>query len=69
MNAVALEQRIATALGIVCRVHEIGRMAVVVPQASPAALFESSIRRELLNLAYSHGYTHIAVELDAPLAS
>ncbi|HEX6943737.1 MAG TPA: hypothetical protein VF128_12465 [Gemmatimonadaceae bacterium] len=48
--------------GVDCRVEVRDRLAIVVPERSVQLSAEQ--RRQILQLAKSEGFTHVAVELD-----
>lgn len=48
--------------GVACRVEARDRLAIVVPESGVQLSAEQ--RRQILQLAKSEGFTHVAVELD-----
>ena len=62
MNVVPLEAALL-ARGIVCRVEQRERLAVIVPQGAVPWLEDPAVRREVLALVREHGFTHLALEL------
>jgi hypothetical protein len=54
------------AAGVPCDVEPRAGLAIVTTTfADSARLTESAARREIIALAKAHGFTHVAVELDA----
>jgi len=64
-------QRALAAMGMACDVEVDGRLALLVRARTPDApvqwdrLQEPALRRELAALAAAHGFSHVAVELEA----
>lgn len=63
-DAEALTRALA-ARGLPGRVEARERLAVLVPGAEWPALADAAERRALHQLATQHGFTHVALELDA----
>lgn len=63
-DAAALEGAL-TDEGLACRVEARERLAVLVPRGDWPALDDAPRRRALHQLATRHGFTHVALELDA----
>ena len=57
-------ERALRALGIRCAVEEWDALAVLVPEAGERAFENDDIRLRALALARSHGFSHLAVDLD-----
>ena len=66
MSAESLESALR-AEGIDCVVEAQERLAVIVPGPRGVDLSSAELRRRALELLPAHGFTHLAVELTAPL--
>ena len=56
------------ALGIACVVEARAGLAVIKVAGAAAHLASTSLRRDVLALGRQHGFTHVAVELEADAA-
>ena len=50
-------------LGLRCSVEAFDALAVVVPEVGERALEREEIRRRAIEIARTHGFSHLAVEL------
>jgi hypothetical protein len=50
--------------GIDCRVEVRDRVAILIPESRAIGRLTAEQRRQVLQLAKSEGFTHVAVELD-----
>jgi hypothetical protein len=66
-DAVALATALG-AIGIACVVEARAGLAVIRVAAGAAHLASTSLRRDVLALGRQHGFTHVAVELEADAA-
>ena len=66
-DAVALATALG-AIGIASVVEARDGLAVIKAAGAAARLASSSLRREVLALGRQHGFTHVAVELEADAA-
>lgn len=64
MSSAALESDLRR-LGVACAVEARDRLAVLMPMVDTSCLADAGVRREVVRLAQVHGFTHIALELDA----
>lgn len=55
--------------GVDCRVEVRDRLAILIPETSRVSRLSADQRRQLLQLAKSEGFTHVAVELDPDVAA
>lgn len=55
-----------TEAGLPCEVEPIGAMALLKPSRGTTTLWSQAQRGQATNLARSAGFTHVAVELEAP---
>ena len=63
-----LERALQT-LGVRCRVEAYDALAVAVPEPGERRLESADVRRQAIELARAHGFSHLAVELRAPKTS
>ena len=63
-DATGLALSLATR-GLPCLVEAHARLAVIVPTGELPDLADAAFRRELQALATAHGFTHVALDLDA----
>ena len=67
-DAIALVTALRT-MGLACEVEGRGALAILTARGADApALLTADARREVLDAARGHGFTHVAVELDASRA-
>lgn len=66
-DAVALAAALG-AIGIPCVVEPRAGLAVIKAAGAAARLASTSLRRDVLALGRQHGFTHVAVELEADAA-
>jgi hypothetical protein len=59
-------QRALTALGVRCSVEAYDALAIAVPEPGERCLEIDEVRRKAIELARSHGFSHLAVELRKP---
>ena len=50
--------------GVDCRVEVRDRLAIIIPESRGSSRLSAEQRRQVLQLARSEGFTHVAVELD-----
>ena len=50
--------------GVDCRVEARERLAILIPESHGSSRLTAEQRRQVLHLAKSEGFTHVAVELD-----
>ena len=55
--------------GVDCRVEVRDRLAILIPEESRGSRLSADQRRQVLQLAKSEGFTHVAVELDPDVAA
>jgi hypothetical protein len=55
--------------GVDCRVEVRDRLAILIPRKSRGSRLSADQRRQVLLLAKSEGFTHVAVELDPDIAA
>lgn len=59
-------ERALRALGLRCTVEAFDALAVAIPEPGERKLEIDEVRRRAIELARSHGFSHLAVELRAP---
>ena len=64
-SADALERALRD-LGVRCSIEAYDALAVAVPEAGERALENVDVRRRAIELARTHGFSHLAVELREP---
>ena len=68
MSARSVEEleRALRELGVRCSVEAYDALAVAVPEPGDRRLEVAEVRRRAIELARTHGFSHLAVELRAP---
>ena len=59
-------ERALRAIGVRCSVEAFDALAVAVPEPGERRLEADDVRQRAIQLARSHGFSHLAVELRAP---
>jgi len=62
-------ERALRALGIRCSVEAFDALAVAIPEPGERGFEQADLRRRAIDVARSHGFSHLAVELRAPEAN
>ena len=55
--------------GVDCRVEVRDRLAILIPEKNQGGHLNADQRRQVLQLAKSEGFTHVAVELEPLVAT